>query len=115
MWRLKAFISNVGVWLWCLLGGKKTYIIFRHEECGSEKIKLVNPFSYGTKFQCLECNTLVSSKNVSIDTLSEIEAKRIRKHFSKYPEEYTEKGVLVYLALIASLTKHRPPSSKPYS
>jgi len=96
MWRLKSWLSDLGVWLWLRFGSKKTYIAFRHTECGSEVVQLgiFRPWA-GPEFECFQCNALVPAKDVGFRILSAEEVEKARAE-STEDEDYPTAQQLDY-------------------
>jgi len=94
MWRLRYWVSRLGVWLWFRFGGEKIYIAFRHT-CGSEVVQLANFRGFGPEFQCFQCNALVPAKDVSFRILSVEEVEKTKAEAEK-EEDYSEQSTREY-------------------
>ena len=106
MWRLKSWLSDLGVWLWLRFGGEKTYIAFRHTGCNSEVVQLADFRKLGPEFQCFQCNALVPLGEIAFRIVSTEEVKKIKAEATKKEDdseqstyEYFESGVLPHIVV----------------
>jgi len=103
MWRLRYWLSRLGIWLWLRYGGEKTHargekthIAFRHTKCGSEVVQLAifRPWC-GPEFRCFRCNAVVPAKDVTFRILSAEEVEKIRAEAAR-EEGYTKQSTYEY-------------------
>lgn len=94
MWRIKFWLSDLGIWLWFRFGNEKIHIAFRHT-CGSEAVQLANFRGFGPEFQCFKCNASVPSKDMSFRILSAEEIEKIKTE-AKQKTDCSRKGIYEY-------------------
>jgi len=106
MWRLKSWLSDLGIWLWLRLGEKKIHIAFSHTKCGSEVVQLANfrPSGSDGEFQCLRCDAFVPIKDIkfrviSTDELEILMSKFTKAHYDNHPEQYFRSGILPHIVV----------------